>query len=323
MFKLNCQRFAQVAKRITYADASRPNHILGGRGLRFSSSETNEVQLKRGSGALGAIFTSGIDLRSPSDKQDQLIRDALLQHKVLVIRDQDISPGDLLNFGKIFGEAEVHPIVKGRDDYPEVLEWSKHPGKPTDFGESWHTDNSFQIAPTGETCLHGVVIPPWGNDTLFCNTAMAYDALSSGMKGLLQDLKAVHIAAKAYNLDSDDRKDRFEGKGDRQYDSNSADLHREVEQPVVRTHAKTGEKVLYVNSMFTERFVGFTKAESEPILKFLIDHMAKPEFHFRVQWEPNTVVVWDNPCTQHIAINDNFEHLRTMRRVTVQGTVPV
>jgi len=40
--------------------------------------------------------------------------------------------------------------------------------------------------------------------------------------------------------------------------------------------------------------VGYKKEESDFLLKFLFDHIAKgQDFQARVKWAPGTVVVWD------------------------------
>ena len=65
------------------------------------------------------------------------------------------------------------------------------------------------------------------------------------------------------------------------------------QHPVVRRHPVTGEKALYVNQGFTTRIVGFKDEESEYLLKFLFDHIAKgADFHVRATYKPGTVVVW-------------------------------
>lgn len=275
-------------------------------------------------GALGAELR-GLDITKPlGATQLQDLRSAIAEHSVVFLRDQaGLSVEQHLELAKLFGKPEPHPIVKGLASHPDILQWTKEAGKPTDFGESWHTDNSYQQQPTAESLLYSLEVPPYGNDTLWASTYAAWDGLSDGLKRMLESLNAVHSPAKAFSSDNSARADRFEGKeGERQYVKSEA-LTTEVIHPVCRIHPVTGKKILYVNSMFTLRFEGMTEEESTPLLQYLYHHIAKPEYQCRFRWTPDTLTIWDNRCTQHLAINDNFTHKRTMRRATIQGERPV
>lgn len=68
----------------------------------------------------------------------------------------------------------------------------------------------------------------------------------------------------------------------------------ETIHPVVRVHPGTGEKALFVNKAFTKYIIGLKREESDAILNFIYDFVAKAtEFHARVRWEDATVIVWD------------------------------
>ena len=89
--------------------------------------------------------------------------------------------------------------------------------------------------------------------------------------------------------------------------------------PVVVRHPGSGRKALYVNSAFTVRFVGWTDEESRPLLQYLYQHAARPEFTYRFQWREGSLAFWDNRCTWHYALNDYHGHRRLMHRITVEG----
>jgi taurine dioxygenase len=278
------------------------------------------VQVVPLTGALGAEV-GGVSLArlASAEAMDEIHR-AFLEFGVLVFRDQELPPERQLAFARRFGEPEVHPIVEGTEEYPEVLRVFKPAGERASFGVGWHSDNSFFERPSLGTVLYGVTIPPFGGDTLFASTERAWEALSPTLQERLIGLRAVHSARRAYDPGATG-KAKYEGGAPMRYRWSEA-VTAEVEHPVVRTHPESGRRGLYVNPMFTERIVGMNEAESRAILELLFAHVPQPDFQCRVRWRPGTVVVWDNRCTWHYALDDYREHERLMFRVTVSGDRP-
>ena len=99
------------------------------------------------SGALGAEVT-GVDLKDSSTENWNIINNLLLEHKALFFRDQNISSEEQIEFAKHFGPLERHIYVKGRDEYPEILRIIKQPDEKHQWGETWHTDVSYNPKPT-------------------------------------------------------------------------------------------------------------------------------------------------------------------------------
>ena len=165
------------------------------------------------------------------------------------------------------------------------------------------------------TILIAREVPPFGGDTLFASLACAYDALSDGMRRMLNGLRAINSSAKA---------DVSKTREDRVRDSARDDAKGsyEAEHPVVRTHPETGRKALYVNIAHTLRFAGMTDEESAPLLGYLFQHQVRPEFTCRFRWAPGSVAFWDNRCTLHNPVNDYHGHRRVMHRVTLAGDTP-
>jgi taurine dioxygenase len=95
-----------------------------------------------------------------------------------------------------------------------------------------------------------------------------------------------------------------------------------VEHPVVRTHPESGELSLFVNGIFTSHIVGMSDEESESLLATLFAQAEIPEFQYRLQWEPDTVVLWDNRSTQHYAVSDYWPQARVMERAAIVGDRP-
>ena len=143
------------------------------------------------SGALGAEVT-GIDLKDSSIENWNKINSLLLEHKVLFFRDQKISAEEQLNLAKRFGPLEKHIYVKGRKEYPEIIRIIKEPDEKRQWGETWHTDVSYNPKPTKVIILKSVEIPPVGGDTMFSNMELAYETLDDKIKDKIKDKKAVH-----------------------------------------------------------------------------------------------------------------------------------
>jgi taurine dioxygenase len=263
------------------------------------------------SGAIGAEI-HGIDLCSPiSDETVARIRRIWLEHSVVFFRDQELPPKDFAAFARRFGEVVDYPFLKGLDDSPEVIEVAKLEHERVNFGGLWHTDTAYLERPPMGTMLVAREVPPYGGDTLFASSYAAYDALSDGMKRLLDPLRAVNSSAKAEKTRT--REDRKAGEGRKVL---------EAEHPVVRTHPETGRKALYVNFGHTLRFAGMSEEESEGLLAYLFEHQSRPEFTCRFRWEPGSIALWDNRCALHNPINDYHGHRRIMHRVTLAGDRP-
>ena len=266
--------------------------------------------------ALGA-YINGIDFsKSLSDEQFQDVHDALVDNSVVFFRDQDLSPKMQLEIAHRFGTPEIHPIVEGSNAHPELIEVLKPAGEGASFGTGWHTDNTFFEKPTMITMLYGIDIPPVGGDTMWASMEKAYDHLSDGMKDMLDGMVAVHSAKIAF--DPRTTSEKYEGKHSLKY-RHSDSLNDEVEHPLIRTHDVSGRKSIFVNPMFTLRIKGMTDKESAPILKYLYEFSTQPEFACRFRWEPKSIAMWDNRCTQHYAMNDYVQYRRFMRRVTIGG----
>jgi taurine dioxygenase len=273
------------------------------------------MQVRKIAGALGAEI-SGVDLsQGVSRDLAAELRDALNQHLVIFLRDQNLSPRQLLDFATAMGEPIEYPFVKGIDGYPTIIEVKKLEDERSNFGGIWHSDTTYlQVPPMGSMLLSRE-IPPYGGDTMFANQQLAYDALSDTMKGLLEGLKGINSSAKADVSRTREDRIRTDGK-DRKVEDLLA-LH-----PIVRTHPESGRKSLYVNVAHTVGIDGMTNEESAPLLEFLFRHQVKPEFTCRFVWTPNALAFWDNRSAQHNPVNDYHGFRRVMHRITLKGDVP-
>ncbi|MFP6698534.1 MAG: TauD/TfdA family dioxygenase [Alphaproteobacteria bacterium] len=279
------------------------------------SAEGKSIDVLPLTGAIGAEI-SGVDISEPLPAETiGEIRQALLDHLVIFLRDQQITPEQQIAFVSRFGEPDIYPFVKGLEDYPEIIPVLKLPEETVNFGGIWHSDTVYQAQPPMGTILYAKELPPVGGDTLFANQYQAYEALSAPLRDFLDGLTAINSAAKGSAAAT--RSDRVSDAGTGRQEV------LEAEHPVVRTHPETGRKALYVNTGHTIRFGGMTEAESTPILEFLYQHQIKPEFCCRFVWSPGAIAFWDNRCAQHYPINDYHGHTRLLHRITLKGDKPV
>jgi taurine dioxygenase len=276
------------------------------------------MQVKKIAGALGAEI-SGVDLSDGvSAGLAREIRQVFLEHQVIFLRKQSLSPAQFLAFAQAMGEPIEYPFVKGIEGFPHIIEVKKLKHEKVNFGGIWHSDTTYLDVPPMGSMLLAREVPPHGGDTLFANQYMAYEALSSTMQDLLAGLKGISSSAKADVSKTREDRIKSDGAGDKTAPQQYQALH-----PMVRTHPETGRKALYVNVAHTAGIEGMTDAESMPILNFLFAHQVKPELTCRFAWEPYSLAFWDNRCTQHNPINDYHGHRRVMQRITLQGDTPV
>ncbi len=264
----------------------------------------------------------GLDLANPPADAMRRVADALARHAVLFFRDQRITPEQQLEVTRRFGDILRVPYIRHLEAYPDIIAVLKEADERgiSTFGGTWHSDFSFLDAPPSLTLLYALELPPLGGDTLWASQYAAYDALSPGLRRLLDPLRAVQTAWPHGT--------RGPGPGTAVSRSigmvrNDPEADREVAQPVVRVHPVTGRRALFVNPVYTERFEGMTLDESRPLLQYLFGHATRAEFTCRLRWAPGTLAVWDNRCLLHLAINDYDGSRRLLHRTTVAGERPV
>jgi taurine dioxygenase len=260
-----------------------------------------------------AAEVRGLDLSAPlRDETVEVLRHAWRDHQVLLFRGQRLSHAQHVAFSRRFGELDDHASIPAfRDkDFPEILRVANDVvgGRKQPVGRQWHSDLSITLNPARGSLLRCEVTPPVGGDTMFANTAAAYESLSAPIQRLLDGLEAVHDIATA-------RQNR--GRTD------LAEARRRappVVHPMVRIHPETGRKALYVNEMSVRQIVGLTEEESRAILELVFAHVTRAENTYRHRWSPGDLLMWDNDATQHIALADyDINVPRVLYRTTILG----
>jgi taurine dioxygenase len=265
------------------------------------------------SGALGAELL-GVDLRELDAAAAADIRQAFNEHGVVFFRDQKLTPEQHIAFAARMGPININRFFKTAPGYPQIAEVRKDAAQKTNIGGGWHTDHSYDQIPALGSILLAREIPERGGDTMFACMAQAYDALSDGLKKTLKGLRAVHSSRHVFGVAAHEanpeRRDRL---------VNAELATQDAVHPVVIRHPETGRPTLYVNSNFTTHFESWTEKESTPLLDYLYQHAARPEFQTRFRWEEGSIAFWDNRATWHYALNDYHGERRLMHRITIDG----
>jgi taurine dioxygenase len=278
-------------------------------GLRL---EARPLTVWIGAEIVGADLREELDAATVSD-----IRLALLRYKVVFFREQHLDQVQQLAFAGRLGQlTTAHPTVPGVEDAPNVFELDSHAGARAD---QWHTDATFTDRPPAASVLRAVVVPPFGGDTIWANTATAYRGLPAPLSRLADGLRAVHTNVYDH---STARRTADQDEPVRRRRAQFASTVFETEHPVVRVHPETGERSLLLGG-FADEVVGLSARESADIIRTFQHHVTKPEHTVRWRWRAGDIAVWDNRATQHYAVNDYGAARRVVRRVTIAGTIPV
>ena len=264
--------------------------------------------------AIGAEIR-GLDLAKGLDDEGvRAVRQALLEHLVLVFRDQDLTPEDHIAVARRFGDIKKPPVATSHGGPPEinVIDQTTPRGEGAD---AWHADNTYTETPPMGSLLRVLQLPRVGGDTAFASMVAAYEALSPGLRTFCDSLTAVHDVTRSVS--------KAIARG--HSEANLAEIQARlppVRHPVVIVHPETGRRSLFVNVNSTIYIEGLPEAESEMLLRFLFEHTKSPEFQVRVRWDTRSLVFLDNRCTQHYAVAD-YDERRVLHRVAIEGTRPV
>ena len=256
--------------------------------------------------------------------QGRSIYEAYLDHKVLVIPGQDISPRVFAQFGTIFGEPETHHVINLRHPEEPTLTYISNQnelGRNKEMrysGDGWHSDYSYKLLPANATVLHGIEIPDTGGDTLFADSEAAFADLSEGRKNQLRRLRVRHQYR--WSPDRGDPWARWKYIGPEERAKTP-----EISHPLVRIHPDTGKETLFLQPRIIGSVVGIAgmpEKESTDLIDELIGHITSEKYRYRHKWSPNDVIVWDNRCVLHSATTKNLEEQRVRRllRLTTHGS---
>ena len=289
----------------------------------MTDTMASTIQVQPLTCALGAEL-HGVQLADAAQDESLFrdIRRLLLTHKVLFLREQQLSRAQHVAFARRFGELEDHPVAGSDPEHPGLVRIYKSPEAPPDrYENAWHTDATWRAQPPMGCVLRCVECPPVGGDTMWANMALAYERLPEHIKLQIAPLRARHSIEATFGAAMPIEK-RLALKAQ----------FPDAEHPVVRTHPETGEKTLFVNG-FTTHFTNFhTPANvrvgqdfspgGADLLRYLVMQAYIPEYQVRWRWQANSVAIWDNRATQHYAVMDYPPCHRKMERAGIMGDAP-
>jgi alpha-ketoglutarate-dependent sulfate ester dioxygenase len=280
------------------------------------------IDIRRITGSIGAEITG---VRVAADLPGEVfgtIRHALHEHKVIFFRGQDhLDDAAQAGFTRLFGElTAAHPTVPGTDHEPHVLELDAQRGGGK--ANAWHTDVTFVDRPPAVSVLRAIMLPPYGGDTTWANTAAAYQSLSPELRALAESLRALHTNEYDYAEQSGGGVGAKSERDERHHREVFLSAIYQTEHPVVRVHPETGERSLLLGQ-FVKRILGVSASDSRYLFELFQRHVTRLENTVRWHWAPGDLAVWDNRVTQHYAIDDYGDLPRRMHRITVAGDVPV
>ncbi|MBB5937942.1 TauD/TfdA dioxygenase family protein [Streptomyces zagrosensis] len=285
------------------------------RAASASAADAGRLRSTRLNGRIGAVI-EGVRLGGGLDTETvATIRAQLLAHKVVFFREQHhLDEAEHEAFAKLLGTPVAHPTVPSGDGRYSLRIDSDHGGR----ANQWHTDVTFVPAYPAFSILRAQVLPPYGGNTLWSNTAAAYAELSEPLRTLADSLRALHSNEYDYAAIKPDANDAQLD----QYHQVFISTTFTTEHPVVRVHPESGERALLLGN-FVQRIRGVSSKDSRLLIELFQHHIERPENTVRWQWQVGDVAIWDNRATQHYGVDDSGDHPRKLRRITVDGDIAV
>jgi taurine dioxygenase len=280
------------------------------------------------------VLVEGVNAAEPLDRdvQDRLYR-LYLEHGLLVLRGQELTPEQHIAFSRIFGQLDPHPSEKVRlAGYPEIYEVSYKSAPAADDGEEiigripWHSDLTYTVRPSRGGLLYAVEVPPEGGETGYLDTIAAYDRLDEATRRRIDDLEVLNsigqVKQTAVRIDPADAQDKRETLAHASAQGSPPETQPpqfpDVVLPLVVTHPQLGRKALNISPSFTRRILGLPEEEGRELMDRLIAHATCPDFAYIHCWRAGDIVIWDNWRTMHSALGYKAKHRRVMHRTTIR-----
>ena len=259
-------------------------------------------------------------LKAGDDETLDAVVDTFHRHGAIMLRGQDLSPGELTDFIARFGDPEDHTLKEFTfANFPKVYRLSNKlvDGKPIgahNDGVGWHTDYSYKAEPVMATMLFAVDVPAVGSDTLIADCVAAWNALPPERQAELEG-KVVHHSYQYFMATRE--------FGARELSDELKAENPDVYHPLIRTHPADGRKALWPSTGTVIEVMGMPKAEGLELVQDLVEFATQDRFVYRHKWQVGDVLMWDNRCTLHTGtLFDDTKYVREMHRLWVRGDRP-
>ncbi len=275
--------------------------------MRTKPDESYPVEVVETDAPLGAEIR-GIDLSQPlSESSSSIIRQALIDHCVVVFRGQNLSEQNQLDFTKLFGKPEVHRRAQSGDKLPGIFIVSNVTENGQAIGSlghgeiGFHSDLAYMPLPGSISTLYAVEIPQQGGATSWASGYAAYDALDAATQRRLAGKRVSH-----------------------RHTTEELNPAVTTEHPAVCTHPETGRKTLFVTPLFSRKIRGddLSQPDADALLERLTAHAVEDRFLYQHTWREGDLVVWDNRCTMHRREPIDAQARRLMKRTQILSTSP-
>jgi len=261
-----------------------------------------------------------VDVRKADEETLAAVVRAFHQHGAILLRDQQLSPGELTDFVARFGEPEDHTLKEFTvPGHPKVYRLSNKTenGKPIgahNDGVGWHTDYSYKPEPVMATMLYAVEVPAEGSDTLLADCVAAWNALTPAEQARY-DGKTLHHSYQYFM--------RTREYGARELSDELKAANPDVFHPLVRTHPTDGRKALWPSTGTVIEVMGMPEKEGLDLVQEAVDWVIQDRFVHAHKWRVGDILMWDNRCTLHTGtLYDDTKYFREMHRLWVRGDKP-
>ena len=251
----------------------------------------------------------GLDLSSPLPEVVQTqLRGAFDRYGLLLFRGQQLTGDDQKRVGAMFGTISLQGENYKQSDGTRYVSNVDADGLNKDGELSFHVDHSFYDTPLRAIMLYALEAPPpgAGGETMFASMKLAYDALPATLRERVDALQALHC----YDFDVS----RNVRQSNRFREKDLGPISTRATHPVVLTHPRTGEKILFISRRHVDRIIGLEEAESEALLEELVTYIEEPSRTAKHHWRPGDLVIWDNMKLQHARTHFDPSHRRHLRR---------
>ena len=291
------------------------------------------IEVSKLSSVCGAEIVCG-DLRKIDDLIAAEIREAWLEHLVVVIRNQRLNKEDLVTIGGYFGNFQYSnplssPLVTSGKvpsqggkftDFPEITVVSNIVEKNVALGGLgdgdvvWHTDMSSFDEPPNQTILYAIEVPSAGGDTYFCNM---YEALNTLPKDTYKRIKNLNLKHDLLIVAAGHLRRVLAHLANLEPEESPGAIH-----PLIRTHPETKKDCLYLGRRSNAYLTGMPRGQSDEILQALWDHSTNQNLSWCHEWKQGDLIMWDNRCVMHRRDSFDPEERRLMHRVVIKGSQP-